>query len=111
MAVWTSLARRNDLFNRLRGFQPWPGAFTIFKGKTLQVRRAQPVQHAATLTPGELAVEGARLLVGCGKDKDKDKRTDTALELIEIQLEGKRRMTAQEFINGYRPKSGDRLGQ
>ncbi len=101
----------NDLFNRLRGFQPWPGAFTIFKGKTMQVRRAQPVQHAATLTPGELAVEGARLLVGCGKDKDKDKRTDTALELIEIQLEGKRRMTAQEFINGYRPKSGDRLGQ
>jgi methionyl-tRNA formyltransferase len=33
------------------------------------------------------------------------------LELIEIQLEGKRRMTAQEFINGYRPKSGDHLGQ
>jgi len=31
--------------------------------------------------------------------------------LIEIQLEGKRRMTAQEFINGYRPKSGDYLGQ
>ena len=32
-----------DLFNRLRGFQPWPGAFTTFKGKTLQVHRAQPV--------------------------------------------------------------------
>jgi methionyl-tRNA formyltransferase len=98
-----------DLFNRLRGFQPWPGAFTIFKGKTMQVHRAQCMQRAGTLTPGEVAVEGARLLVGCGKDEDK--RTDTALELIEIQLEGKRRMTAQEFINGYRPKSGDRLGQ
>jgi len=99
----------NDLFNRLRGFQPWPGAFTIFKGKTLQVHRAQPWQHAAKLTPGEVAVEGTRLFVGCGKDKDKD--ADTTLELIEIQLEGKRRMTAQEFINGYRPKSGDHLGQ
>jgi methionyl-tRNA formyltransferase len=33
------------------------------------------------------------------------------LELIEIQLEGKRRMSAQEFINGYRPKTGDALGQ
>jgi len=98
-----------DLFNRLRGFQPWPGAFTMFKGKTLQVHRAQPWQHAVTLTPGEIAVEGTRLLVGCGKGKDKDKHT--ALELIEIQLEGKRRMTAQEFINGYRPKSGDHLGQ
>jgi len=100
------------LFNRLRGFQPWPGAFTTFKGKTLQVHRAQPRQHAAKLTPGEVAVEGTRLLVGCGEGfgKDKDKNAGTALELIEIQVEGKRRMTAQEFINGYRPKSGDHLG-
>ena len=65
------------------------------------------------MTPGELVVEGARLFVGCGKDKDKDKDkdADTTLELIEIQLAGKRRMTAAEFINGYRPKSADRLGQ
>jgi len=40
-----------DLFNRLRGFQPWPGAFTIFKGKALQVHRAQLWQHTARLTP------------------------------------------------------------
>ena len=103
------------LFNRLRGFQPWPGAFTTFKGKTLQVHRAQPTQPAAKLTPGEVAVEGTRLFVGCGegdsKGRGKDKNTDRALELIEIQVEGKRRMTAQEFINGYRPKSGDHLGQ
>jgi methionyl-tRNA formyltransferase len=98
-----------ELFNRLRGFQPWPGAFTAFKGKTLQVHRAQPWLDAVTLKPGEIAVGGTRLLVGCGTGKNKD--TDTALELIEIQLEGKRRMTAQEFINGYRPKSGDHLGQ
>ncbi|MFZ0797676.1 MAG: methionyl-tRNA formyltransferase [Terriglobales bacterium] len=99
----------NDLFNRLRGFQPWPGAFTIFKGKTLQVHRAQPVQHVVRLTPAEIAVEGTRLLVGCGRNKDKN--AGTTLELIEVQLEGKRRMTAQEFINGYRPKSGDYLGR
>jgi methionyl-tRNA formyltransferase len=59
------------------------------------------------LTGGEIAVQGARLFVGCGKDND----ADTTLEFLEIQLEGKRRMTAQEFINGYRPKSGDYLGQ
>jgi methionyl-tRNA formyltransferase len=98
-----------EVFNRLRGFQPWPGAFTLFRGKTMQVHRAQLWQHAVKLTPGEVAVEGTHLLVGCGKGNDKD--TDTALELIEIQIEGKRRMTAQEFINGYRPKSGDHLGQ
>lgn len=92
-----------ELFNRLRGFQPWPGAFTIFKGKTLQVHRAQLSRAASELTPGQIAVEGMHLFVGCGKT--------TALEMIEIQLEGKRRMTAQEFINGYRPQSGDHLGQ
>jgi methionyl-tRNA formyltransferase len=62
-----------------------------------------------TLSPGQVAIEGACLLVGCGKDKES--RTNTTIELLEIQLEGKRRMTAQEFINGYRPKPGDRLGQ
>jgi len=97
----------NDLFNRLRGFQPWPGAFTTFKGKTLQVHRAQPVLHAASAMHGRIVVEGTRLFVGCGKHKD----ADTTLELIEVQLEGKRRMTAQEFVNGYRLKSGDFLGQ
>jgi methionyl-tRNA formyltransferase len=99
----------NDLFNRLRGFQPWPGAFTTFRDKTLQVHRAQPVKHAVTLMPGEVAVEGTRLFAGCGKNEAKD--AGTSLELIEIQLEGKRRMTAQEFINGYRPKVGEHLGQ
>jgi methionyl-tRNA formyltransferase len=94
-----------DLFNRLRGFQPWPGAFTTFKGKTLQVRRAQPVQRTVQIPPGEVAVDGTRLFVGCGL------HSDATLEVIEIQPEGKRSMNAQEFINGYRPKSGDHLGQ
>ncbi len=98
----------NDLFNRMRGFQPWPGAFTIFKGKTLQVHRAHASQNEVKLPPGRIAVgriavERTRLFVGCG--------AGTLLELLEVQLEGKRRMTAQEFINGYRPLSGDRLGQ
>jgi methionyl-tRNA formyltransferase len=95
-----------ELFNRLRGFQPWPGAFTNFKGKTLRVHGAKPATAPFSLTPGEIGVEGTRLFVGCAKGDDA-----TALEIIEVQLEGKRRMTAQEFINGYRPKSGDRLGQ
>src|SRR3984957_3208652 len=76
-----------ELFNRLRGFQPWPGAFTTFKGKTLQVHRAHSAQSAIHRTPGQIAVEGSRLIVGCGKE------ADTALELIEVQVEGKRRMT------------------
>lgn len=91
-----------ELFNRMRGFQPWPGAFTTFKTKTLQVHRAEALHSGAGLAPGLIAVDGAHLLVGAGQE--------TALDLIEVQIEGKRRMTVQEFINGYRPKSGDILG-
>src|ERR1039457_6334582 len=93
----------SDLFNRMRGFQPWPGAFTTFKTKTLQVHRAEPVQHPSELMPGTIAVEAGHFLVGCGQG--------TALDLVEVQIEGKRRMTAQEFINGYRPQTGNRLGE
>jgi methionyl-tRNA formyltransferase len=93
----------DEIFNRLRGFQPWPGAYTAFKSKTLQVHKARPSGPSARLSPGEIAVEGTRLLVACGQG--------TTLELVEIQIEGKRRMLAREFINGYRPKPGDRLGQ
>lgn len=91
-----------ELFNRLRGFRPWPGAFTTFRAKTLQVHHAEPVQTTPEVGRGAITVHGARVLAGCGHG--------TALNLIEMQIEGKRRMTAQEFINGYRPKTGDLLG-
>jgi len=90
-----------EIYNRLRGFQPWPGAFTSFRGKTLNVWWARPMQ-AVSLNPGELRVQDSRMLVGCGED--------SALEMLEVQPEGKRRMSGAEFISGYRPKSGERLG-
>jgi methionyl-tRNA formyltransferase len=93
----------DELSNRLRGFRPWPGAFTTFQTKTLQVHRAQPAKSLTPLTPGAIAVEGTHLLAGCGQG--------TVLELFDVQMEGKRRMTAQEFINGYRLKTGDRFGE
>ena len=92
-----------QIFNRLRGFQPWPGAYTTFKSKTLQVHKAQPSELSVRLDRGEIMVEGARLVAGCGQG--------TALELAEIQMEGKRSMLAREFINGYHAKTGDHLGQ
>ena len=96
---WTA----GELFNRLRGFRPWPGAFTAFQKKVLQVHRAHPSKSFGPLASGAIAIEGTRLLAGCGQG--------TVLELFEVQIEGKRGMTAQEFINGYRPKTGDRLGE
>ena len=92
----------NDLLNRMRGFRPWPGAFTVFRSKALQVHGAKAGESAAALLPGVLAVGGSRVLVGCGRG--------SMLELVEVQMEGKRRMTSREFINGYRPQTGERLG-
>lgn len=89
------------ILDRLRGFTPWPGAFTQFRGKGLVVHSASVA--AAKLNPGALATQGDRLLVGAGNN--------TALELLEIQLEGKKRMSARDFINGYRPAPGEQLGK
>jgi methionyl-tRNA formyltransferase len=91
-----------ELVNRLRGFQPWPGAFTTFRGKQLQVHAAAVVPEEKGILAGALAVRDRRLLAGCAQR--------TMLELVEVQPEGKRRMSAAEFINGYKPKDGERLG-
>jgi methionyl-tRNA formyltransferase len=91
-----------EIQNRLRGFQPWPGAYTRFREKNLKLVAAKPVSALAALTPAELRVEGEKLLAGCGGG--------TTLELIQIQLEGKKAMTARQFVNGYRPVKGERLG-
>ena len=89
----------SEIYNRLRGFQPWPGAYTKFRGKNLQILKAQP---SDTITPaGELSVDSNRLLAGCGNK--------TCLELLELQLEGKKRTTARDFIQGYHPKPGEKL--
>jgi methionyl-tRNA formyltransferase len=89
-----------EICNRLRGFQPWPGAFTMFRGKNLHVWDAAAAQ--GSLSPGELLVEGNRLIVGCAEG--------TALMTLEVQMEGKKRMPAEDFVHGYRPRSGERLG-
>ncbi len=90
----------NDIFNRIRGFQPWPGANTKFRGKTLQIIKARPATDA--LPSAELHAEADRLLVGCAHN--------TSLELLEIQLEGKKRTAAADFVHGYRPIPGEKLG-
>jgi len=92
-----------QIYNRLRGFQPWPGGHTLFRGRQLQVHRAHPVDQPLELAPGQLSAEAIRLLGGCGNK--------TTLELIELQPEGKRRMSAKDFVNGYHPQPGEKLGE
>lgn len=90
-----------EILNRLRGFQPWPGAYTKFRGKNLQVLTARESSGVA-VQPAELHIEKDRLIVGCGRD--------SSLELLELQIEGKKRTPAEAFIQGYRPKPGEKFG-
>jgi methionyl-tRNA formyltransferase len=96
-----------ELKNRWRGFQPWPGAFTTLGGKKLIVHRLG-VAEASTFTapstadPGLIHVESHRLFAACAGN--------TWLELLEVQLEGKKRMTAAEFLRGNALAQGSRLG-
>ena len=90
------------LCNRYRGFQPWPGAFTTFRGRQLALHAISVASGAPVIGQGAIAVHGEELLAGCG--------AQTAIAIHELQPEGKRRMSAREFTNGYQPKSGERLG-
>lgn len=92
-----------DAWNRLRGFQPWPGAFTTFRRKILHIHRAAPADAVAAVLPAHFAVEGDRLLLGFAHG--------TALDVLELQPEGKKRMSARDFINGHHPQSDERLGE
>ncbi|MGH9504211.1 MAG: methionyl-tRNA formyltransferase [Terriglobales bacterium] len=89
-----------EILNRLLGFQPWPGAYTSFRGKNLRIWSARPVERP--VTAAELVVEDGRLLVGCG--------AGSALELLEVQLEGRKRMPASDFVHGHQPRTGEKLG-
>ena len=91
-----------EIWNRLRGFQPWPGAYTSFRGKHLQIHAAKPLPTVHNLAPAEIAVKEDQLVVGCGND--------SALKITELQLEGKKRVAARDFIHGYKLAPRERLG-
>jgi methionyl-tRNA formyltransferase len=92
------------LRNRWRGFQPWPGAFTTLDGKKLLVHRMRVADSGPPVQaqPGEVRVAGGTLTVACAQG--------TWLALEELQLEGKKRLPAAEFLRGMQLKTGERLG-
>lgn len=98
-----------EIANRVRAFQPWPGMFTDFRGGRLLIWRAshppipQSISATSTAQPGTILAinsSGITLLTGSGE-----------LLIQEVQMEGKRRVSAREFSNGARLKPGDRLTQ
>lgn len=96
---WTRPA--GSIYNRLRGFTPWPGAYTTFRGQQLSILAAKPA-GPDSIPPGVLQVQKGHLLVGCGDG--------SMLELLEVQPAGRKPMSAQAFMNGYRIAENEKLG-
>jgi methionyl-tRNA formyltransferase len=89
---------------RVRGFQPWPNAYTTFKSRRLILWEAQP-QKAEKISESHgriLRADGDELLVTAGDS--------TILRISQLQMEGSRRMSARDFINGFHPQIGESLG-
>jgi methionyl-tRNA formyltransferase len=107
------------IYDRARGFQPWPGAWTYLRGQRLNIMRCSllgssesgepwgttafrpPLKAEPAPGAGMMFVAGKRLFVACG---------DGSLELHEVQLEGRKRVSAEAFLNGQRVEYGECLG-
>ena len=88
---WTKPAE--DIINQVRAFILWPGSFTTLKGLELKITKA--ITSLEKLAPEEIKIDGDRLLIGTGTD---------ALQVLELQPAGKKRMLAADFMRGYQDK-------
>src|SRR5450759_1193464 len=98
--VWTGPAQA--IHNRVRGLQPWPGAQTSFRGAPLHVWKTKSGAAAPGAQPPGRFLSLKPLVVACG---------DGSLELLEVQLEGRKRISAADFANGQRLTDNDVLGE
>jgi methionyl-tRNA formyltransferase len=103
-----------EIFNRIRGFAPWPGAYTSFRGQTCHIWGDPASNHLSDLgeqgahptkgaTPGSLLVQRNAAMVCCGGA--------TYLRLLSIKLEGRKQVSAAEFVNGAHLYSGEHFGE
>ena len=91
-----------EIFNRMRGFAPWPGAYTEFRGQTCHLR-GRPVAGAAVGEPATILVEKDLVRVVCG--------AGSLLEITHVKQEVRREIAASEFVRGARVVSGERFGK
>lgn len=97
---WTRPAL--ELHNRVRGLDPWPGAYTLLAGEPLKLARTRPLDEPHEAAPGTvLAADRDGVRVACGSG---------ALSLGELQLPGRKRLAAGDFLRGCPLPAGTRLG-
>jgi methionyl-tRNA formyltransferase len=94
--------RSKEIFNRMRGFDPWPGAFTTFRGKTCHLWGEPLLPGRTHAEPGTLLQEGGELRVACGDA--------TVLHVTTVKVEGRAEVPAQKFVNGARLAKEERFG-
>jgi methionyl-tRNA formyltransferase len=91
-----------EVYNRWRGFSPWPGCWDMLRGKRFLVHALRVAESGVELAPGSLAVAEGELLLGAAEG--------TVLVLDEVQTEGKPRMSGAQFAQDFQVRSGDSLG-
>jgi methionyl-tRNA formyltransferase len=91
-----------EIERAVRAFSPWPGTYTALAGRRMKIHRAAPLAESAGAAPGTVVrAADDRLEVATG---------DGRLAVLELQLEGRRRLTAREFLAGHPLRGGERLG-
>ena len=95
---WTA----QKICNRARGFLPWPGAYSSFRGQLFHVWKARVAGESSSAGAGRLIPQKKRLLAVCGEG--------TTLELVEVQIEGRKRIPAEAFLNGHKLDENEMLG-
>jgi methionyl-tRNA formyltransferase len=98
---WQQLAQ--VIYNRMRGFAPWPGAYTSFRGTTCHLL-GEPVSNPDnTAVPGQILYDGKSLVVACGQQ--------SFLQVSSVKLEGRKQVSATDFANGAHVQSGEHFAR
>src|SRR5882762_1454427 len=97
---WNRTAQQ--IYARMRGFAPWPGAYSVFRGQSCHLWGEPVSNEKRDAPPGTLHLEGDNLLAVCGGA--------TVFRLLAVKLEGRKQVSAFEFANGARLKAGERFG-
>lgn len=89
------------IHNLIRGLSPYPAAFTTYKGKIVKIYKSEKTNTKVDLLPGSVLVTKEDLFIACN---------DSYLKIIELQLEGKKRLKTEEFLRGFNFQKEDALG-
>src|SRR5215470_13979662 len=92
-----------EIYNRMRAFTPWPGAYSEFRGQLCHLSGRAASKHMPDTVPGQILLEAGNVYAACG--------AATAFQVAHVKLEGRKQVSASEFANGARLQPGERFGK